>query len=287
MFRRTANAEEVDRLIARKRYAKAIELVRELAKAEPHNIRWRTQLADLLAVEGPAAEAVQILAKLANELAEAGFDAKAIAVLKKIQRIDPENRSVPEKIAALIRRQRRDHDLLSRLPREEVEPVLVRLADEGHGEPSELSRELAAVSRVPLFSDFSHEDLLVVIGGLTLKSFGAGQIIVTEGEPGESLFVLANGAVRVYVKNPWGRSEEVRLMHTGEIFGEISLLTRQPRSATIVCCSPCEVLELDRATLDRIAQKSPEVPRIIKELYRRRAGSPEELAARGEVPPPP
>ncbi len=286
MFGWSTGAQDIDALIAKGKYGKAALEVRLKLEKDRTSIRWRQQLADLLVLEGEQKEAVQILSKLAQEFVEKGFDAKGIAVLKKIQRLEPGHHLVERRIADLIRR-RRVGDLKARLPKPETdELVLVRLSDEHLREPRRIPKKLAGVSSSALFSNFSDEDLLAFIQGLQLKTFAPGQIVVTEGEPGDSLFVLASGAVRVYVRDGIGTNEQVRLLNQGEFFGEVSLFSKSPRTATIVTCCPCEILELDRPTLNRIAKEHPEIPGIIYASYKRRVNSPEELLARGEPPQP-
>ncbi len=119
-----------------------------------------------------------------------------------------------------------------------------------------------------------------MIRGLWLRSFAPGAIVMTEGEAGDSLFILTTGAVRIFVKNQEGRNVEVRRMEDGEFFGEISLLSGKARTATITASSSCEVLELDRATLDDIARRHPRVRTIVQEFYERRSGSELEREAR-------
>jgi len=135
--------------------------------------------------------------------------------------------------------------------------------------------------QTPLFRGFSNEELVAVIRGLRLLTYAPGMIIVTEGQPGESLFVLAAGMARAFVKTPGGRSVQVRELMEGDFFGEISILTGRPRTATITAASRCELLELDRATLDSIATAHPHVRDVLKEFHDQRAGSTLEAAIRG------
>lgn len=95
-------AQDVSMLIAKKSYAKAIELIKEQLKTQRSDPRLRMQLADVLVLSGKGKEAVMILTPLADEFAKEGFAAKAIAVLKKIQKIDPSRREVEAKLAGLI-----------------------------------------------------------------------------------------------------------------------------------------------------------------------------------------
>ena len=79
----------VEELIARKKYAQAVEALRAQFKAGSRDPRLRLQLADVLTLAGKGKEAIPILLGLADEFALEGFDAKAISVLKKVQKIDP------------------------------------------------------------------------------------------------------------------------------------------------------------------------------------------------------
>lgn len=295
MFGRSPGTEDIDQLIAKKKYGKAIQLARERLSHDASNPRWRQQLANLLALDGQTSKAVTILARLASEFVDDGFDAKGIALLKRIQRLEPGHRKVEEKLATLIGRRYQAEDLRARLPREEsaVEnkqepltetesaPVLQRLREEAHP-VDELPQELAGIGISPLFANFPHDELLAFIQGLELETLEPGEIVVTEGEPGDSLFVLAAGTVRVFVRNASGRSEQVRLLHQGDFFGEISLLTKADRTATIVCATECDLLTLDRSGLRNIAKKNPQVADILRDIYGRRANSLEEREARGE-----
>jgi hypothetical protein len=95
-------AQDISNLIAKKSYAKAIELIKEQLKTQRSDPRLRMQLADVLVLSGKGKEAVMILTPLADEFAKEGFAAKAIAVLKRIQKIDPSRREVEAKLAGLI-----------------------------------------------------------------------------------------------------------------------------------------------------------------------------------------
>jgi voltage-gated potassium channel len=72
----------------------------------------------------------------------------------------------------------------------------------------------------------------------------------------------------------------VSALAEGAFFGEMATLSGQPRSATVTAASPCDLLELDRATLDRIAAKHPHVRQVLEEFSRRRASDPAAAAAR-------
>ena len=132
----------------------------------------------------------------------------------------------------------------------------------------------------PLFSDFSSEELVEVIKGLELLTYEAGDVIVAEGAPGDSLFVLTTGTVKAFVKDPDGHYHKIREMYEGAFFGEVSILTGKPRSATITAATPCELLALDRTSLDAITERQPNVLTILKHFCEARLGSRDEVQIR-------
>lgn len=123
--------------------------------------------------------------------------------------------------------------------------------------PVSKAAPMAAIAS-PLFSEFTSDELVAVIAGLNLLSFVPGDILITEGESGDSLFVVTSGEVKAFVKRD-GRHRLVREMGEGSFFGEISILSGKARTATVTAKSAVEVLVLDRATLDSICLSHPGV----------------------------
>jgi hypothetical protein len=111
----------------------------------------------------------------------------------------------------------------------------------------------------PLFADFSETDLVAVIQGLELVSYGPGEILISQGDPGTSLFVITSGVVRAFVKQENGKNKQVREMGEGSFFGEIAVLSGKPRTATVTSKTPVEALILERKTLDNIVKTHPSV----------------------------
>lgn len=269
--------DDVGILINKRRYGKAARVLREQLKQKPDDVHARQRLADVLVLDGDPIGGLKILDRMVDEFAEAGFDAKAIAVLKKMQRIDPDRREIEEKLAKLIKRRdkgvwQRIETIASKVPGAAADAFMDRAGS-----------QLPAVQGSPLFSTFSAQELLAVIRGLNLLTFEAGEIIVSESEPGDSLFVVAAGVVRIYARDREGHNNQIRQLDQGAFFGEISLLSGKPRTATITAATPTEILELDRETLDSIAVQHPQVPKTLKEVFDRRAMSPEEVRARGGI----
>jgi hypothetical protein len=126
----------------------------------------------------------------------------------------------------------------------------------------------------PLFRDFSVDEMVAVIQGLKLLSFERGEVILRQGQPGGSLYTLTSGRVRAFRKDPETRKQvKIADLKEGAFFGEISILTGQPRTASIVALNSCELLELDRPTLDRITQTHPHVWDVLREFAEKRSAA--------------
>jgi hypothetical protein len=124
----------------------------------------------------------------------------------------------------------------------------------------------------PLFRDFSVDEMVAVIQGLKLHSFERGDVIIREGQPGDSLFMLTSGRVRAFRKDPSsGKQIRIADLNEGAFFGEISMLTGQPRNASVVALKSCELLELDRPTLDEITRTHPHVWGVLREFAQKRS----------------
>ena len=122
----------------------------------------------------------------------------------------------------------------------------------------------------PLFADFSESDLVAVIQGLELASYGPGDILILQGDPGTSLFVVTSGVVRAFVRQADGKNKQVREMGEGSFFGEISVLSGKPRTATVTAKTPVEALVLERKTLDSICKTHPSVRTTLQKFAEER-----------------
>jgi hypothetical protein len=447
-----SNAEDVVSLIAAKKYARAIEVLKAQLQKKGPNPSLRMQLADVLILADKKQEAVALLLPLADQYARDGFAAKAVSVLKKIQRVDPGRRDVEERLARQIEERQREAGAsraaatvlgmeeeaaplppgpeadagasleigvvmapvsapaeptvrfdaspvveraplpppVERAPRppravpppsspdatlptspdstlpvsspvvapllsEESLPALVEIptpllaappappppaaaeapiedydllyagsnddgeeidvplevieepkpaepmsagqfADELMGLVDSVFQEFAApagshlvapavappsqIVVSPLFRDFSVDEMVAVIQGLRLLTFDRGGVILREGSAGGSLYTLTSGRVRAFKKDPaTGRQNQLGDLAEGAFFGEMSILTGQPRMASIVALTRCELLELDRPTLDEITKTHPHVWNVLREFAEQREASARRLDA--------
>jgi CRP-like cAMP-binding protein len=84
--------------------------------------------------------------------------------------------------------------------------------------------------------------------------------------------MLTSGRVRAFKKDAAsGKQNPLGDLKEGAFFGEMSILTGQPRMASVVALSRCELLELDRPTLDGITKAHPHVWNVLREFAEKRA----------------
>ena len=162
-----------------------------------------------------------------------------------------------------------------------TEPELERFEVEEEPAIEVVPEPESPLSDSPLFGGFAQDELIAVIRGFRLKTFEAGDIIIIEGDSGNSLFVVTTGKVKAFVRNPAGGEPLlVRRMADGDFFGEISILSGKPRTATVTAATACELLELDRATLEEIVASHPHVRQVLEDFYISRASTQEEAMKR-------
>lgn len=112
--------------------------------------------------------------------------------------------------------------------------------------------------RVPLLQDLEEPDLRKMAGRTREEVYMAGTRIVEIGEPGECLYLILDGEVRVVFPGRDGDFELARL-GTGDFFGEMALLNDQPRSATVSAVSPVRALVLDKSDFRQMIVESPKL----------------------------
>ena len=134
----------------------------------------------------------------------------------------------------------------------------------GVTEPSHDAR-IRHLQRVPLFSGFNEHELHRVAELSRIAEAAAGTVVTQIGEPGDSFFIIIDGAVAV--RTPVGAGSQLQ---PGDFFGEMSLLDGEPRSATIVATTPVRLLIVDRSHFWRLLDETPDLVRRILTILSRR-----------------
>ena len=129
---------------------------------------------------------------------------------------------------------------------------------------------LESLRTIPLFSSVSDEDLESIASLLIERRFPVGKTIVEEGLPGDYMYVIREGRVKVTKLSGDGREKILELLESGEFFGEMSLLDRAPRSASVKTLDETRVLALARNDFLSVLRRSPDLAMaVVQELTRR------------------
>lgn len=108
---------------------------------------------------------------------------------------------------------------------------------------------VAVLSGSSLFDMLSDEELAAIAQLASEVRVEAGQILFEEGQLGDSVFVLAQGEVEVMRRDPAGTQRCIAILGPQQFFGEMSLIDKEYRSATIKTRSACELLHLSSEKL--------------------------------------
>jgi CRP-like cAMP-binding protein len=135
-----------------------------------------------------------------------------------------------------------------------------------------------------LFADFPREEFRRVRRDLTPHLFAPGDVVVGEGDPGDSLFLIASGSVRILILGGHGQPFDIRRLDAGDFFGEVAVLSGRPRTATVVAATPCQALEIGRTALEHLLRLRPAALALMAEVGASRARCQEEEAVRS-LPP--
>jgi len=123
---------------------------------------------------------------------------------------------------------------------------------------------------IPLFSQVAESDLVQIASHLIERRYPRGTTIVEEGLAGDYMYIIREGRVKVTKLSDDGREKILDFLDEGAFVGEMALLERAPRSASVKTLSPVRVLALSRADFMGILRKSPDLAlAVIQELSRR------------------
>ena len=106
--------------------------------------------------------------------------------------------------------------------------------------------EMTLMQAIPLFANMPVDQLQTLVAALDRRAYRKGQLILCQGDMGDSLFVVVSGRVRIFTLSPEGHELSVWICDAGDFFGEMALLTGEPRSACAKAMEQTEVLVLRR-----------------------------------------
>jgi small-conductance mechanosensitive channel/CRP-like cAMP-binding protein len=127
-------------------------------------------------------------------------------------------------------------------------------------------RKLSAVDvlrRTPILRLLSESDLFAISANLKHLAFAPGEHIVRQGDSGDSMFFVVSGSVGITFRSSGGIENQIAVMQTGDFFGEASLLTGEPRTASAVALTSVDCYSLDKSGFQSMVKRVPELPEDI------------------------
>ncbi|NJN16370.1 MAG: mechanosensitive ion channel [Oscillochloris sp.] len=148
-----------------------------------------------------------------------------------------------------------------------------------------------ALRQVDLFAILSDDELDELVQNALLRIYGAGELLVRQGDRDDALFVIVQGRTRVEAAGPNNLPVRLADLAAGDIFGELALLTGEPRLATVTAIEDVQAVVVEREDLAPLLERNPSLPALLSEVLDRRLNeirkALENNPATVAEPPPP
>jgi CRP-like cAMP-binding protein len=269
----------------------ALSDYREAMRISPASAFARMKAGECCAKLGKRGDAVQYLTAAARMFAGEGSVPKATALYKSILRIDPNAPGIAAELSRLTGGAPAG-DTLGRPGPGAVsvgpaagspeEPNIRDLLVKSVSEASEFSltrktesalptdRIAAKRDKIELFRDMSYDEFRAVVDRLTPITFPAGEMIIREGDTGDSLYVITEGRVGVFRHDDFGNEVWVANLEEGSFFGEFGFFSNARRFASVRAQVETTVLELTKRDADMICVSHPGMKKVLISFYKKR-----------------
>lgn len=250
-----------------------------LVRLQPIDLDARLRIADALLAMGEIQNAALVYTAVARYAANAGYPLRALVALKILSALEPQLEALLRQLADLyavgsprlgrgVRPSPGDPDLelpagldVNTLPDPTV--LVQEAARIGAAIDGVLNAYPEKVPPIPLFSELPADAFASVLTALKLVRTRPAELVLREGDTGQSFYVIARGGVKVSRRGDDGADVALATLGDGSIFGEMALVSAAPRSATVAADGDCDLLEFDR---DALAAASREIGTIARAL---------------------
>jgi len=136
---------------------------------------------------------------------------------------------------------------------------------------------IAQLERLEIFAPLDRKDLASIATFITVLELPPESLIIRQGDSGDSLFVITIGEVAVQIDREGDDPLEVARLREGICFGEMSLLTGEPRTASVVSTLDCQLIEVPKKSLTPVIRSKPELGRQLAEIMAQRKAKTQEM----------
>jgi cAMP-dependent protein kinase regulator len=237
--------------IGKGNWDKALGDFLEVLKAAPNDTHALMKAGDCCSKLGRNDEACRYYDRLVNIFSAEGFVVKAIAVHKLILKINPRFPGGENRLSVLYDKKVAEAG--------GAVPATGKAAGAGPG-----------YNKPPLFSDLSPDEFMALVERLTPRTVGAGDIIIRQGQPGDSIFFIVSGQVSIFRRDEDNNEVWITSMGEGSFFGEFGYFSGQKRYASVKAVEETTLLEIGRKDLGAIIAKHPRVREVLLTFYKER-----------------
>jgi CRP/FNR family transcriptional regulator, cyclic AMP receptor protein len=129
---------------------------------------------------------------------------------------------------------------------------------------------MTPLAQVPLFAGLDHESLRELAASMRRRAFRPGEIIFHRDDPGQVLYVIREGKVKIFITSPDGQEVSLAVFGPADYFGELALLDGQPRSASAVALEAVEAICLQRTDFINAVMRYPRIAIQVMNVLSRR-----------------
>ena len=137
-----------------------------------------------------------------------------------------------------------------------------------------------AIAAIPFFSGVSETERKKLADTAAIHVLNDGEIIIREGDPGRSVFIVLDGNVRVFTRDHHGKELDLAVLGVSQFFGEMSFLSGTPRSSSVAAIDNCLLIELSFTKMREVVRQHPSVKKILLEYYNDRLKDSQEKRAK-------
>ena len=234
--------EGIQKNLGKSNWKAAIADMEKLFSIDPDPLV-RVRIGDAYQKLNQKPDAVREYMSAADLYAEQGVVVKALAQYKLALRLDPGSKQAQDRIEALHSN---------------------RTVKENRAEPVEKEAPKPQSSVIPLFAGFSQEEFNAFTRVMNVHPLPGGMSIVEQHDEGKSVYIIANGSVKVYTTMLSGDRVDLAVLQSGDFFGEMSFLTGQPRTATVETAEDSVILEVTENKLREVVAQRPHILDVLR-----------------------
>jgi CRP-like cAMP-binding protein len=272
--------------LTERQFERALALFTIALESQPEHLVLRLRVADALLALGQVQRAALVYTTLARHASHAGYPLLALVAIKILSTLEPALAPLVRGVADLYANDSERIGLGVRMlqPSEDVPLVrplesMLQLGGEALARAAEaVGADLTRagqnypdkLSPIPLLSELSRDDFAAVLQTVTLLRRPGGETVLTQGEPGDSFFMVARGDLEVVREAAGGARTSLATLHEGALFGEMALWNRTPRTAFVRTQAPCDLLEFHVDALGQASRGAGTIARAIDKFTRER-----------------